>query len=95
MRTSRRTGVSTFASRTSQPTSQSLQKSVHFQPHRQSITADIQITTERTPATNTALAKVPVQCSALTFVVKIANFAKPKTVMRHALEETTHLKQPN
>ena len=68
------TGVSTFASRTSRHTSQSLQKSMHFQPHRQSITADIQITTERTPATNTGLAKVPVQCSASTFVVKIANF---------------------
>jgi hypothetical protein len=28
-------------------------------------------------------------------MVKIATFAKPETVKRHALEETTHLKQPN
>jgi hypothetical protein len=41
------------------------------------------------------LAKLAVQFSASTFVVKIANFAKPENVMRHALEETTHLKQPN
>ncbi len=33
--------------------------------------------------TNTGLAKVAVQCSADTFVVKIANFAKPKTVIEH------------
>jgi len=32
---------------------------------------------------NTGLAKVAVQCSADTFVVKIATFAKPETVMRH------------
>jgi hypothetical protein len=44
---------------------------------------------------NTGLAKVAVQCSADTFVVKIATFAKPQTFMRHALEETIHLKQPN
>ena len=31
------------------------------------------------PATNTGLAKVAVQCSADTFVVKIATFAKPET----------------
>jgi hypothetical protein len=30
---------------------------------------------------NTGLAKVAVQCSADTFVVKIATFAKPETVM--------------
>jgi hypothetical protein len=28
-------------------------------------------------------------------MVKIATFAKPENVMCHALEETTHLKQPN
>ncbi len=39
----------------------------------------------RTPAPNTGLAKVAVQCSADTFVVKIATFAKPETVMRQQL----------
>jgi hypothetical protein len=38
---------------------------------------------------------IKVWFSASTFMVKIANFAKPQTVMRHALEETIHLKQPN
>jgi hypothetical protein len=38
---------------------------------------------------------IKVWFSASTFVVKIATFAKPENVMRHALEETTHLKQPN
>ena len=33
-------------------------------------------------AHNTGLAKVAVQCSADTFVVKIATFAKPETVVR-------------
>ena len=33
--------------------------------------------TEKTAAGNTGLAKVAVQCSASTFVVKIATFAKP------------------
>jgi peptidyl-tRNA hydrolase len=32
---------------------------------------------------NTGLAKVAVQCSADTFVVKIATFAKPENVVRH------------
>ena len=32
---------------------------------------------------NTGLAKVAVQCSADTFVVKIATFAKPETVIGH------------
>jgi hypothetical protein len=59
----------TFASPTSQHTSQSLQKSVPAQTHRQSITADRQTTTERRAACNTGLAKVAVQCSADTFVV--------------------------
>ena len=36
--------------------------------------------TDRTPTANTGLAKVAVQCSASTFVVKIATFAKPETV---------------
>jgi len=36
-----------------------------------------------TPAYNTGLAKVAVQCSANTFVVKIASFAKPETVSVH------------
>jgi hypothetical protein len=34
----------------------------------------------RTAADNTGLAKVAVQCSADTFVVKIATFAKPENV---------------
>ena len=59
----------TFASHTSQPTGQSLQKSMPFQPHRHSTTADRQTTTERRAACNTGLAKVAVQCSADTFVV--------------------------
>jgi hypothetical protein len=29
------------------------------------------------------------------FVSEIANFLQLQTIMRHALEETTHLKQPN
>jgi hypothetical protein len=33
------------------------------------------------PAANTGLAKVAAQCSADTFVVKIATFAKPKNVI--------------
>jgi hypothetical protein len=37
----------------------------------------------KTPAANTGLAKVAVQCSADTFVVKIATFAKPETVIRN------------
>ena len=40
----------TFASLTSQHTSQSLQKSVPAQPHRHSVTADRQTTTERRAA---------------------------------------------
>jgi len=52
----------------------------------------MQLTTDKTPATNTGLAKVAVQCSAVTlwlikvwfsastFVVNIATFAKPETV---------------
>jgi len=59
----------TFASHTSQPTSQSLQKSMPFQPHRHSDTADKQTTKDRRAACNTGLAKVAVQCSADTFVV--------------------------
>jgi hypothetical protein len=34
-------------------------------------------------AANTGLAKVAVQCSASTFVVKIATFAKPENVIGH------------
>jgi len=37
----------TFASHTSQPTSQSLQKSMPFQPHRHSETADRKTMTEK------------------------------------------------
>ena len=59
----------TFASLTSQHTSQSLQKSVSAQTHRHSVTVDSQTTTERRAACNTGLAKVAVQCSADTFVV--------------------------
>ena len=44
---------------------------------------DNQQTTDRMPAANTGLAKVAVQCSADTFVVKIATFAKPQNVMPH------------
>jgi hypothetical protein len=35
----------------------------------------------RKTTANTGLAKVAVQCTADTFVVKIASFAKPETVM--------------
>ncbi len=48
--------------------------------------------TERSPAHNTGLAKVAVQCSADTFVVKIATFAKPETVIangRTTVHKTT------
>ena len=41
---------------------------------------DNQQTTDRMPAANTGLAKVAVLCSADTFVVKIATFAKPQNV---------------
>jgi hypothetical protein len=37
---------------------------------------------------NTGLAKVAVQCSEDTFVVKIATFAKPETVGRHLKKNT-------
>jgi hypothetical protein len=43
----------------------------------------------------TIFAKFELWFSASSLVVKIATFAKPETVIRHALEETTHLKQPN
>jgi len=55
----------------------------------------MQLTTDKTPATNTGLAKVAVQCSAVTlwlikvwfsastFVVNIATFAKPENVICH------------
>jgi hypothetical protein len=39
--------------------------------------------TDRRTADNTGLAKVAVHCSADTFVVKIATFAKPETFMGH------------
>jgi len=42
----------------------------------------------RTSATNSGLAKVAVQCSAGTFVVKIATFSKPQNV-------TTNVKTQN
>ena len=45
---------------------------------------------ERKPAHNTGLAKVAVQCSAETFVVKIATFAKPENVMGKFMK-----RQPN
>ncbi len=38
---------------------------------------------KKATSANTGLAKVAVQCSASTFVVKIATFAKPETVMAH------------
>ncbi len=59
----------TFASRTSRHTSQSLQKNMPAQPHRQSITAGRRTTTESRAACNTGLTKRAVQCSADTFVV--------------------------
>jgi hypothetical protein len=59
----------TFASNTSQPTSQSLQKSMPFQPHRQSNTADRQTTTERRAACNSSYPKGGVSCSKDSFVV--------------------------
>ena len=42
------------------------------------------MTETRNTAGNTGLAKVAVQCSADTFVVKIATFAKPENVTGHA-----------
>lgn len=48
----------TFASPTSQHTSQSLQKSVPAQPHRQSITDDKQTMTERRAACNSTYPNV-------------------------------------
>lgn len=39
------------------------------------------LTTERSPADNTGLAKVAVQCSSDTFVVKIATFDNPENVV--------------
>ena len=46
-------------------------------------------------AANTGLAKVAVHCSADTFVVKIATFAKPETVSKHYKDrqQTTKQKQ--
>jgi hypothetical protein len=51
----------TFASPTSQPTSQSLQKSMPFPTHSQTNTADRQTTTERRAAGNSGFAKKRVQ----------------------------------
>jgi len=51
----------TFASPTSQHTSQSLQKSVPAQPHRNSVTADKQTTTDRRAACNSTYKKLAVQ----------------------------------
>ena len=59
----------TFASHTSQPTSQSLQKSVPAQPHRHSITDDKQTMTERRAACNSTYPKGGVSCSKDSFVV--------------------------
>ena len=54
-------------------------------PTHNDTTFDRQTTTEKEGRThNTGLAKVAVQCSASTFVLKIATFAKPQTVMLHA-----------
>ena len=52
----------TFASPTSQPTSQSLQKSMPFPTHRQSDTMDRQTTTEGRAACNIGFAKWRVKC---------------------------------
>ena len=59
----------TFASPTSQHTSQSLQKSVPAQPHRHSNTADRQTTIERRAACNSTYPKGGVSCSKDSFVV--------------------------
>ena len=59
----------TFASHTSQPTSQSLQKSVPAQPYRHSITDDKQTMTERRAAYNSTYPKGGVPCSKDSFVV--------------------------
>ena len=59
----------TFASHTSQPTSQSLQKSVPAQPHRHSITGDKQTMTARRAACNSTYPKGGVSCSKDSFVV--------------------------
>lgn len=58
----------TFASHTSQPTSQSLQKSMPFPTHRHSNTADRQTTTERRAACNIGFAKWRVKCFYDSFV---------------------------
>jgi hypothetical protein len=42
----------------------------------------------RKTSANTGLAKVAVQCSADTFVVKIATFAKPENVTTNINEDT-------
>jgi hypothetical protein len=44
-----------------------------------------------TTAYNTGLAKVAVQCSSDTFVVKIATFAKPENVVRHSTKPENKL----
>ena len=41
--------------------------------------------TRKQRTADSGLTKVAVQCSADTFVVKIATFAKPETVMRHPM----------
>jgi hypothetical protein len=67
---SQRTGVSTFASRTSPSTDQSLQKSFHLSnaPRHWQI-MDRHTTTERTPAPNSTYPKGGVSCSKDSFVV--------------------------
>ncbi|MEY4126206.1 MAG: hypothetical protein RL737_395 [Bacteroidota bacterium] len=52
----------TFASPASQPTSQSLQKSMPFPTHRHSNTTDRQTTKDRRAAGNSGFAKWRVQC---------------------------------
>ena len=59
----------TFASPTSQPTSQSLQKSMPFQPHRHSNTTDRQTTKDRRAACNMGFAKWRVTCFYDSFVL--------------------------
>ena len=44
--------------------------------------------TDRRATDNTGLAKVAVQCSADTFVVKIATFAKPENVSSNLTAES-------
>ena len=95
----------TFASPTSQPTSQSLQKSMPFQPHRHSNTTDRQTTKDRRAACNMGFAKWRVTCFYDSFVqgstvVLRMNFSANipplrKAPKRSAKEEQEKMKNKN